>query len=252
MKKFFMAIMFCLVCVMCFSQKTFSSENFVVETTDEFGEKTGRIKVGISADGYFSNSATTNSCANLYISLMAENSWYDLYEYCSNHSSDEMFNVTFIGTNTKDTIIDKNGDLDNLTKIKFLNLCKENDTINIKMRSNDKYSSTRAVFRLFNCKDFYQKYIKEFGELPELPKDITISNLYGTSDTPVTISNLYGKSYISVYKYDVGYGFLMKDYITTDKTEYTIQFNKSGRYKIKVHSHQNKEFILVISTESNI
>ena len=178
MKKFFIAIMLCLVCAMCFSQKSFSSENFVTETIDEFGEKTGRIKVGIKADGYFSNSATTNSCANLIISLMGDtnNSWYSLYEYCNNHSSSERFNVMFIGTNTKDTIIDEYGYFLDEVKIKFLKLCKKNDTINIKMCSNDKYSYTTAVFRLFNCKDVYQKYIKEFGELP---KNITISNLYG-------------------------------------------------------------------------
>ena len=49
MKQIFMAIVLCLVCTMSFGQKTFSSEQFVVETEDEFGEKTGKIKVGFTA-----------------------------------------------------------------------------------------------------------------------------------------------------------------------------------------------------------
>ena len=87
MKQIFMAIVLCLVCTMSFGQKTFSSEQFVVETEDEFGEKTGKIKVGILATGYFSNSATTNSCAQLMINIMEGHSWFSLYEYCNNHAS---------------------------------------------------------------------------------------------------------------------------------------------------------------------
>ena len=104
MKKILITITFCFICSLCFSQKTFSSENFVVETTDEFGENTGDIKVGVLAEGYFSNSATTNSCAQLVVSIMKESCWVTLYEYCRNHSSKDDFSVTFIGTKTKENL----------------------------------------------------------------------------------------------------------------------------------------------------
>ena len=55
MKQIFMAIVLCLVCTMSFGQKTFSSEQFVVETEDEFGEKTGKIKVGILDTGVWTD-----------------------------------------------------------------------------------------------------------------------------------------------------------------------------------------------------
>ena len=82
MKKILMALVLCLTCTVSFGQKTFSSTNFVTETEDEWGDKTGKIKVGIHAKGYFSNSATTNSCAELVIHIMKDNSWFSLYEYC--------------------------------------------------------------------------------------------------------------------------------------------------------------------------
>ena len=70
MKKILVALMLCMVSIMGFGQKEFSSETFVTETVDEFGDKTGNMKVGIMATGYFSNSATSNSCAELIISIM--------------------------------------------------------------------------------------------------------------------------------------------------------------------------------------
>lgn len=157
MKKICMAIVLCLVCTMSFGQKTFSSEPFVVETVDEFGEKTGKIKVGILAEGYFSNSATTNSCAQLMINIMEDHSWFSLYEYCNNHASHENLRVTFIGTKNKkevSTVYE--------IPFEFIELCSENDTINVKLHGTESYSSTTAVFRLFNCKDFYATYIHQF------------------------------------------------------------------------------------------
>ena len=101
MKKIFLLTLFCLIYQINFGQKSFSSKNFIVETVDEFGDNTGKMKVGTMAKGYFSNSATSNSCAQLIINLMEDYCWIDLCEYCSGHSSDESFNVTCIGITTK-------------------------------------------------------------------------------------------------------------------------------------------------------
>ena len=166
MKQIFMAIVLCLVCTMSFGQKTFSSEQFVVETEDEFGEKTGKIKVGILATGYFSNSATTNSCAQLMINIMEGHSWFSLYEYCNNHASHDDFLVTFIGTKTKKAVSTTYE-----IPVEFIELCSENDTINVKLYGTESYSSTTAVFRLFNCKDFYATYINQF-ESEEVKKEL--------------------------------------------------------------------------------
>ena len=161
-----MAIVLCLVCTMSFGQKSFSSEQFVVETEDEFGEKTGKIKVGILATGYFSNSATTNSCAQLMINIMEGHSWFSLYEYCNNHASHDDFRVTFIGTKTKKAVSTTHE-----IPVEFIELCSENDTINVKLYGTESYSSTTAVFRLFNCKDFYATYINQF-ESEEVKKEL--------------------------------------------------------------------------------
>lgn len=166
MKQIFMAIVLCLVCTMSFGQKSFSSEQFVVETEDEFGEKTGKIKVGILATGYFSNSATTNSCAQLTINIMEGHSWFSLYEYCHNHASHDDFLVTFIGTKTKKAVSTTHE-----IPVEFIELCSENDTINVKLYGTESYSSTTAVFRLFNCKDFYATYINQF-ESEEVKKEL--------------------------------------------------------------------------------
>lgn len=161
MKKIFLLTLFCLIYQINFGQKSFSSKNFIVETVDEFGDNTGKMKVGTMAKGYFSNSATSNSCAQLIINLMEDYCWIDLCEYCSGHSSDESFNVTCIGITTKKELSFASYDFDENHRI-FLKLCKENDTIHIKLRASRHYSSTNAVFKLYNCKDLYQKYIKEF------------------------------------------------------------------------------------------
>ena len=166
MKQIFMAIVLCLVCTMSFGQKSFSSEQFVVETEDEFGEKTGKIKVGILATGYFSNSATTNSCAQLMINIMEGHSWFSLYEYCNNHASHDDFLVTFIGTKTRKAVSTTHE-----IPVEFIELCSENDTINVKLYGTESYSSTTAVFRLFNCKDFYATYINQF-ESEEVKKEL--------------------------------------------------------------------------------
>ena len=161
-----MAIVLCLVCTMSFGQKSFSSEQFVVETEDEFGEKTGKIKVGILATGYFSNSATTNSCAQLMINIMEGHSWFSLYEYCNNHASHDDFLVTFIGTKTKKAVSTTHE-----IPVEFIELCSENDTINVKLYGTESYSSTTAVFRPSNCKDFYATYINQF-ESEEVKKEL--------------------------------------------------------------------------------
>lgn len=163
MKKILLALMLCMVSIMSFGQKVFSSETFVTETVDEFGDKTGNMKVGIKATGYFSNSATSNSDAGLIISAMKDTSWYDFYEYCGNHSSDDSFNVTFTGTTTHTSV---STDYPSIP-YKFFELCKNNDTIYVKMKETGSYATTTAVFKLFGCKKFYKKYIETFGE-PEL------------------------------------------------------------------------------------
>jgi hypothetical protein len=157
MKKLLTFIMMCFICTLSFSQKTFSSENFIIETVDEFGDNTGKMKVGVIAQGYFSNSATTNSCAQLIISLMEIDRWYNLYEYCGNHASHDSFRIIFTGTSTHNTVTATHE-----IPLEFLTLCAENDTINVKMYETSSYSTTTAVFRLFECKDLYQKYITEF------------------------------------------------------------------------------------------
>ena len=163
MKKTLLALMLCMVSIMSFGQKTFYSKTFVTETVDEFGDKTGNMKVGIKAIGYFSNSATSNSDAELIISAMKDTSWYDFYEYCGNHSSGDSFNVTFTGTTTHTSV---STDYPSIP-YKFFELCKNNDTIYVKMKETGSYATTTAVFKLFGCKNFYKKYIETFGE-PEL------------------------------------------------------------------------------------
>ena len=163
MKRILIALVLCLACASSFGQKTFSSENFVVETEDEWGDKTGEFKVGIQAKGYFSNSATTNSCAELIIHIMKDNSWFYLYEYCGNHANHDSFSITFIGLKTKKEVT-ATDDIPN----EFIKLCLENDTINVKLDGITSYGFTTAVFRLFNCKDFYRKYVEQFGEIEEV------------------------------------------------------------------------------------
>lgn len=164
MKKVFaLACMLLMIGAYSYAQKTFTSENFTTETVDEFGDKTGRYKVGISARGYFSNSAVTDKCANLIISFMEDGSWYSLYEYCGNHPSDEDFKATFIGTTTKETLVTRNG---NVPK-GFFRLCNENDVINVKLVQMGEYASTTAVFKLYHCKDFLNKYKTKFGSIED-------------------------------------------------------------------------------------
>ena len=159
MKKTLLALMLCMVSIMSFGQKVFSNETFVVETVDEFGDKTGDMKVGIKATGYFSNSATSNSRAELIISAMKDTSWYDFYEYCGNHSSDKSFNIKFTGTTTHTSVSTDYYSI----PYKFFELCENNDTIYVKMEETGRYATTTAVFKLFGCKNFYKKYIETFG-----------------------------------------------------------------------------------------
>ena len=160
MKKIFLISALCFCCNAIFAQMSFSSENFVTETVDEFGDKTGNIKVGIKATGYFSNSATTNSCAHLIISMMQNTSWYNLYEYCGNHASSDDFIITFEGTATKE-IVKAIYDV----PMDFLKLCKNNDSIKVRMKEKSDYGTTSAVFKLFKCKSFYKNYTNTFGEI---------------------------------------------------------------------------------------
>lgn len=157
MKKYFVFIFICLFSVLAYGQKQFSSENFCVETVDEFGDKTGNIRVGIMAKGYFSNSATTNSCAQLmlYKSNITNHMYFNLYEYCGNHTSKDYFRITLIGTTTKEIISDSYC-IDDIPS--FIKLCESNDTINVRLKEIGDYASTSAVFRLFNCKKFAELY----------------------------------------------------------------------------------------------
>jgi hypothetical protein len=160
MKKILFTIIICIVTTfVTFSQRQFSSDQFCVETVDEFGDKTGDIKTGFIAEGYFSNSATTNSCAMLMLSTYPYNGlemFWTLYEYCGNHASNDSFRAVFTGTTTKEVISEKFC----LRSINaFLKLCEQNDTINVKMYEVGDYATTTAVFRLFNCKSFKNLYI---------------------------------------------------------------------------------------------
>lgn len=250
MKKFLTAIVLCLVCTMSFGQYNFSSENFVTETVDEFGEKTGNIKVGIRAKGYFSNSATTNSCAQFYIHVMKDDSWFSLYEYCGTHASHDDFHVTFIGTKTKKevtTIYD--------IPVDFIRLCLENDTINVKMYETDSYGSTTAVFRLFNCKDFYKKYVEQFGEEKLIETDEkyyknnppSILPLSTTVNKEITVFDLVPNKeniiHITKYRDNIGDYIYYKSYSTKDKT-FKFNINEIGKYNIEV--------ITPYSTKTNI
>lgn len=160
MKRIFLISVLCLLCSTIFAQMSFSSKNFITETVDEFGDKTGEIKVGIVAKGYFSNSATTNSCAELIISMMKDNTWYDLYEYCGNHPTDDLYKISFEGVTTKECV---NASI--FIPINFLELCRKNDTIKVRMKASSEYSTASAVFKLFDCKKLYADYISTFGAI---------------------------------------------------------------------------------------
>jgi len=190
--------------------QNFSSENFVTETVDEFGDKTGEIKVGIIAKGNFSNSATYQSCADLVLSFKEKESWYSLYEYCGNKSSEELFSITFIGTFTKEKI--NCGSKFSLSiPYSFIELCKNNDTIKVKMEEITEYGSpTTAVFKLFNCQSFYSMYITQFGE-PEF-----------VSYFPKTHSlTVYREKHSTRYFVNDGFYFwLYNDYKSNKKSVY--------------------------------
>lgn len=223
MKKLIVTLMLCLISICGFGQKTFSSKNFVTETVDEFGDNTGNIKVGILANGYFSNSATTNSCAELIISFMENSSWSSLYEYCGNHQSNDRFVIIATGTTTNETVSLCSWRID----YSFIELCKNNDTIKIKMNEDSKYgSSTTAVFKLYNCKYFYSKYINEFGK----------ANY---------ISYYMGEKYLIIFSSPVveRYSISFFDYfgLTFDKEEKTIRLSgktKNGKYIFEVYTYK--------------
>jgi hypothetical protein len=250
MKKFFMAIVLCFVCTVSFGQKTFSSENFVVETVDEFGEKSGKIKVGILAEGYFSNSATTNSCARLMVNIMEDHSWFSLYEYCGNHASHDDLRIIFIGTKTKTEV-----STTSRIPIEFIKLCADNDTINVKMYETSSYGSTRATFRLFNCNDFYKKYVKQFGdELLKFDEEYyrnkkpIILPLVTAPNNKITVFDLvpYHDNYIHINKYNEerkGY-FYYKSYKTTDETA-SFSIDTPGMYEIEVMTPYNSKKVTV-------
>lgn len=164
MKKmlFLIAMLFAVNCVKADTLE-FLSENFVTETVDEFGEKTGDKKVGILAKGYFSNDATTNSCAMLQISIMEKGSRIDLYEYCSDHPSRNNFFITFIGENGEKVKCYKWFTPGKNTLPKFLAMCKNNDVIKVKIMDLDDYLMS-AVFKLYDMQDFYNKVAAEFPE----------------------------------------------------------------------------------------
>lgn len=201
MKKILMALMLCLVNICGFGQKTFSSTNFITETVDEFGDKTGDIKVGIIAKGYFSNSATTNSCAELVISFMKNSSWSSLYEYCGDHSSDDIFDIIATGTTTNETIRLRSRRIE----YSFVELCENNDTIKIKMIEDSKYSSTTAVFKLYDCKDFYSKYIGEFGKSNYITYDM-------------------GENYLTIFSSPI-----VERYSVKISNDFSLVFNKKSK-----------------------
>lgn len=185
MKKIVLLSTICLLCNVIMAQMSFSSRNFITETVDEFGDKTGNIKVGISAKGYFSNAATTNSCAELIISITKNHSWTNLYEYCGDHASSDDFIVTFEGTATKEIVKAIYS-----VPMDFLKLCKNNDTIKVRMKENSDYGTTSAVFKLFKCKSFYNDYTNTFGEIQYRKFQIRDNSLY-VYNTEIAANELY-------------------------------------------------------------
>ena len=156
---FILVLMFILFSTVSYSQREYSSKIFITEAIDEFGDKTGQNKVCILANGYFSNSATSNSCAQLVISIMENVGFYNFYEYCNSNVSYEDLIITFIGTSTNECI-----KCHNRIKYNFLDMCSENDTIKVKITSANYYSNTVGVFKIYKCKEFYKMVIEEFGE----------------------------------------------------------------------------------------
>ena len=254
MKKIFMAMVLCLVCTMSFGQYNFSSENFVVNAVNEFGEEIGETIVGIRAKGYFSNSATTNSCANFYVKFIESDGWFSLYEYCGSHASHDSFRATFIGTKTKKEVIAIND-----ISLEFIRLCLGNDTINVKLRETSTYGTTTAVFRLFKCKDFYKKYVKQFGEEKLKEKLIEIDEKYYRNNPPTIlplsttvdkeinvfdlVPNKENIIHITKYSDNISDYIYYKSYSTKDKT-FKFNINEIGKYKVEV--------ITQYSTKTNV
>lgn len=166
-------MLLCLVNLSAFCQMNFTSESFKVETVDEFGDKTGKMKVGILANGYFSNSATTNSNATLVLSF-TPSAWATLYEYGSQKSNDK-FEITFMSETQTITVEDRI-DFDDKTIYEtftdFVLMCKDNDEIKVSMREKTDYGTqTTAVFKLFSCKEFYNMYISQFGDFEKIKSE---------------------------------------------------------------------------------
>ena len=142
--------------------KTFNSEIFEVETVDEYYNFTGNIRLGISAEGYFSNYNTKDNYAAIIIKFDKEQPYYipSLYLYKSMYKvTNKIFILTLFGTTTNDTIINNN-----IPTKEFIKLCQYNDTVKISMREITNYEPMIAQFIIYNCKYFYERYITRFGE----------------------------------------------------------------------------------------
>lgn len=241
-----MIIALYFVCLSTFA-KTFSSENSIIEITNDWGEKTGEIKVCVVANGYFSNSATTNSCAKLQINIMEEYCWFDLYEHCGNHASKDNFEIRFIGEDNGESYYFTESQFNDIyNKTDFLELCKENNIIKIKLREITKYYPTTAEFKIYNCKDLYKKYIKTFNKSYKF----NIENDLVYRDNKFICGNLPGDiiTTISVKKYNEKLGSYITENIYLDYIITSFELNKVGKYKIKIENLycKNEYFVNVL------
>ena len=141
---------------------------------------------------------------------MEKKSWYSLYEYCGNKSSEEVFSITFIGTATKERV-SCGSEISLGVPYSFVELCKNNDTIKVKMEEIIKYGSpTTAVFKLFNCQSFYNMYITQFGE-PEFVSYLADKSslvVYGKKQ-----GNRYSHEYCFSIKFLSKYIFVLGNFL---------------------------------------
>lgn len=73
--------------VTSFSQVGFETNYKIVETTDDFGDKTGKSMLLILAKGKFSNSVVTKETAYLGIGMDEQNATYSAYSVHSVYST---------------------------------------------------------------------------------------------------------------------------------------------------------------------
>lgn len=140
----------------------FASEVFSLETVDEFGDKTGNTKIGFICCGKFSNTATTNSPANLVIGAYPKDKkiYFTLFEYARNHPSDDVYSIVFENENGETLKINELNYSQNYSK--FYKFIENSKDVKIRMTEICEYSTpTTATFRIFNPHE-YVKLITQY------------------------------------------------------------------------------------------